>query len=791
MKFSETWLRELIDPPVDANTLADQLTMAGLEVEAVLSCKPLFTDVVVGRVVKMQPHADAGKLKICEVDAGEAGRYTVICGADNVQVGQCYPLVRPGAMLPGGIAVQTTVIRGTESQGMLCSELELGLSENAAGIFELAEDARPGQDLAEYLALDDNLIDISLTPNRGDCLSLWGIAREVAVLNNLHFTAEKPAAVTTEIESARGIRLSAPAACPRYCGRIIEGIDLTKTAPILVRERLRRSGLRSINAVVDLGNYVMLESGQPMHVFDNEKLHGVIDVRYANPGEKLELLDGTVQELNDDTLLICDDSVPVAMAGIMGGLSTAVSLQTRSIFIESAFFHPQAIMGRSRRYGLQTDASYRYERGVDPALCHKALQRLSELIIQVCGGRAGPVSEMVDEEYLPASETILLRRERISRLLGIAVPAGHISRILEQLGFQVNIVQDGWEVRVPSHRFDIGLEADLIEEIARIYGYESIPGNAPVSTMQCRALQPLAALQQQMAQTLLARDYHEAITYSFVNPDRQQQLLGGPHGIRLLNPISSDLSVMRRSLWPGLLEALRYNIHRQQYRVRLFESGQVFTMHNGSEEVPCIAGIISGNIYPEQWGIAKKLCDFYDMKGDVEALLSLSPGLDQLVFQPAQHPALHPGQAAEIVYAERSIGLIGCLHPALQADWDLTDTVCLFELDLSLISVKKHENYRKISKYPTIRRDISIIVGEQTDAIQVIETVKTASSEPLQNLELFDVYQGEGIDSGKKSLALGLTFQRSSSTLTDEEADAAVGGILNSLHEQFGAILRE
>lgn len=791
MKFSESWLREMINVPVTLDQLTEQLTMAGLEVEDVESCQPVFTDVTVARVATARPHPDAEKLTICELDVGSGNMRTVVCGATNVAAGHCYAYAGPGATLPGDFTISKRKIRGVSSEGMLCSEKELGLADNSDGIFQLDESAAPGTLLADYLGLNDSIIELSLTPNRGDCLSVAGIAREVAVLNNQEFSRSAPSMPETAIADKRAIDLQLAEACPRYCGRIIRDINADVPTPIWISERLRRSGIRSINVVVDLTNYVMLEMGQPMHAFDNDTLSGDISIRLARPGEKLVLLDGQEQDLLDNTLLICDDTGPVAMAGVMGGAGTAVSASTSSVFLESAFFSPQSIMGRARQYGLHTDASHRFERGVDPALAPVAMERLSGLLLEICGGKAGPVIEASAEQYLPDSRSVSLRATRISQLLGIDIPAQRVEAIFSQLGFVVTPVSGGWEVGIPSFRFDIAIEADLIEELARIHGYSEIEGCLPAFTMKMGRVEDTLTRDHILLQGLVTLGYREVITYSFVDPALQALLVGEGDGIALLNPISSDMAVMRKSLWPGLVQTLQYNLKRQQTRVRLFESGHIFDGLSGPGERRLLAGICCGKLYSEQWDMVDRLSDFYDIKADICNLMQQSLDITELTFEADDNQALHPGQAASILYKDQQIGTLGRLHPQLQRQLDIQYPVILFELELDEIPAKKALSFTKFSKYPSIRRDLSIIIAEDIPVQAVLKCVQDAESIFLHNLELFDVYQGEGIDLGKKSLALGLTFQRSSSTLTDEEADTAIRGILNALYTQFGAILRE
>ena len=791
MKFSESWLRKIIDIPVSTAVLAEQLTMAGLEVESVTSCSAHLSNILVAKVVKSTTHSDSDKLLICEIEIGGKELKTVVCGADNVKSGSHYPYAGPGASLPGGLLIKERVIKGVRSEGMLCSEKELGLGESASGIFELDDDAKPGMDIKDFLDLNDNIIELSLTPNRGDCLSINGIAREVAVLNNQQLNLESGHPISNEIPDERKIKINSSEACPRYCGRVISGINAELTAPVWIKERLRRADIRSINVVVDLTNYVMLESGQPMHAFDNDRLKGNISIRFAKAKESITLLDGQHYDLTDNTLVIADGSGAIAMAGIMGGESTAVSATTKTIFLESAFFTPLSIMGRARQYGLHTDASHRFERGVDPELAVPALEKITRLLISICGGEPGPVIHTSIDKYLPVPKSVILRSSRITRVLGETIPDKRISEILQRLGFSVTQNEDEWLVTIPTSRFDISVEADLIEEIARINGYQDIRSEMPHVNTNMGAVNDVNLRNQVMARTLASLGYLEVITYSFVDPVVQSMMLEKTTDIALMNPISSDMGVMRKSLWPGLIQVLCNNIKRQQQRIRLFEAGNVFIASDNPPERYLFSGLIYGNIFPEQWDIETRLSDFYDLKSDVEAILQPFLEVRELHYRVATNIALHPQQSSEISYNNQKIGVIGAIHPTILRKLDIFVPAYLFELNMSAISSKKGIFYTKFSKYPSIRRDISIVIDEKIPVYDVMNCIKMAQSELLHNLELFDVYQGEGIDLGKKSLALGLTFQRSSSTLTDEEADIAIRNILNLLKKQFGATLRE
>jgi len=789
MKFSENWLREFVDPPVGTEELAEQLTMAGLEVEAVIPCRPAFSGVVAARVVHLAAHPDADNLRLCRVDSGGGQEVDVVCGAGNVRAGGVYPLARPGARLPDGRHIQAVAVRGVRSEGMLCSAAELGLSDDAAGLLELETASVAGRDVAECLELDDHAIELSLTPNRGDCLCLTGIAREVAVLNGSRFSPRGARPVAAVAADRREIELEAEAACPRYAGRIIRDVDAARPTPLWLRERLRRSDIRSVNVVVDITNYVMLELGQPMHAFDSDTLEGDIRVRFAREKERLTLLDGSEQTLAADTLVIADAGGAVAMAGVMGGQHSAVGEGTRNLFLESAWFEPGVIMGRARRYGLHTDASHRFERGVDPTLQVLAVERATSLILSICGGRPGPVVDELRQDRLPAPREVSLRAAEVSRRLGTPVEPARCWKILRALGFSVSGRGAVRPVRVPPYRFDVTLEADLIEEIARIHGYRNIPSELPRARLHMPAGSGGLASLRPLLAALTERGYFEAITYSFVDPEYQRQLLGVEQAAALLNPISADLAVMRRSLWPGLLQALQYNLKRQQQRIRLFERGRVY---RETGEYPVLAGLIYGNRFQEQWAIESNYSDFYDMKGDVENLLRLVAGPRAAVdFKPVQHPALHAGQAAAVMVNNEEIGCLGALHPRHLRALDIPRPTYLFELEMSRIPSKKQVKYTNLSKYPSVRRDLSVLVDETIAVGALLQHMKSLAGDYLINLQLFDLYRGEGIDLGKKSLTLGLTFQRSSSTLTDEEVDSLMALILNSLKEKFGATLRE
>ena len=700
-----------------------------------------------------------------------------------------YALAPVGAALADGTVIKSARIKGVESAGMLCSGWELGLNDDAGSLMELDPGIAPGSPLNDVLGLDDKVIELSLTPNRGDCLSIAGIARETGVLYRHDISEPDFQAVPDVTGNSRAIFLDAPEACPRYAGRIIEGIDIHAHTPAWMSEKLRRCGVRSINVVVDITNYVMLELGQPMHAFDHDLLSGDIHVRYAGPGEPLALLDETSRTLNPRSLVIADDTKVVALAGIMGGLETAVTDNTRNVFLESAFFTPAVILGRAREYGLHTDSSHRFERGVDYELQVPAIERASALILELCGGKPGPVIVASRQEHLPGRPPVRLRHERLTQMLGLAVDREDVSEILRRLELDVYEADGGWEVSAPSFRFDIATEADLIEEIIRIHGYDKVP-IAPLKSARIHTMDN-AATPTDLRQGLQQRGYQEVITYSFVEREQQRRILGRDDAIPLLNPISSELGVMRQTLLVSLLSTLQYNLKRQQQRVRIFESGRIFQNDDGISQEPVIAGLSYGNLYPEQWDIKEITCDFFDIKGDIEALFRVLGPEIRPEYRVIQHPTLHPGRSAEITLDNQSIGILGAVHPGILKDLDIVQTVYVFELNLTAFSKKITPRYRKLSKFPSIRRDLSIVLDRRISAAEVLKCVRSSASVLLENLELFDLYMGEGIDIEKKSLALGLTFQGTSSTLIDKEVDDLVRSILHALQSQFGATLRE
>jgi len=792
MRFSEAWLREWVNPDVDTETLADQLSMSGLEVEAVEPAAPAFSGVSIGQVRSVEPHPDAKKLRICLVDLGKSEPLQIICGADNVAEGMRVPVATVGARLPGDFKIKRAKLRGVESFGMICSAAELGLAESSDGIMPLPPDAPIGTDFRDYLALDDRCIELDLTPDRSDCLSLAGVAREVGVINRspLHIPAVEP--VSPQIDDRFATALDAPHACPRYLCRIIRGIDPRAETPLWMQERLRRSGVRAISPVVDVTNYVLLEFGQPMHGFDLAKLDGGIRVRMAEAGERLALLNGEEIELRGDTLVIADESKPVALAGIMGGSATGVEEDTRDILLESAFFAPESISGMARSYGLHTDSSHRFERGVDPQLQAKAMERATGLLSGIVGGEPGPIVEAASEAHLPSPSRLRLRRERIRRVLGLDLDEADIEDILVRLGMRLDRVEEGWDVSSPSSRFDLVHEVDLIAEIGRIYGYTNIPTSHAAASAATKAPRETAFDLDRAKLVLVDRGYNEVITYSFVSPELQQKIEPDRPPLSLSNPLSAELSVMRTSLWPGLLQTARTNFARQQERIRIFETGLRFQQKKeGLHQDRMFAGLVVGSTDPEQWDQSQRAADFYDAKADLEAVLALTGAVERFRFVAAEHPALHPGQTACIACNGRIVGLLGMLHPALAADMDIAGDAYLFELEIDALEDGALPAFSPISKFPAIRRDLAIVVDAQLPYQRVKDCVGSAVPDLLRDMLLFDVYQGEKIDSARKSLALGLILQASSQTLTEQDVERAMDRVLQRLDTELGARLRD
>lgn len=792
MQFSEQWLREWVDPPVDTTQLAAQLTMAGLEVDDVVAAAPEFTGVVVGHVVSTTPHPNADRLTVCNVDVGNNEILDIVCGADNVRADLKVAVVQVGGRLVGDVNIKKTKLRGVVSHGMICSERELGLADqDKGGIVELPSDAPVGVDFREYLQLNDHCIDIDLTPNRGDCASVRGIVRELVAINKIKSKALKIAAQRATIKDIFPVKLVAKKRCPHYVGRVIRNINANAETPMWMQERLRRSGLRSIHPVVDITNYVMVELGQPLHAFDLAKLDKGITVRLAQHGEKITLIDGQEVELTDNTLVIADEKQPQAIAGIMGGKNSAVDDNTQHLFLESAFFTPADITLSARHYGMQTDSSYRFARGVDYELQALAIERTTALLLEIVGGETGPLIEKSSPADLPVAPRITLRRDQIKRLLGIALDDSDVKTILTSLGMTVKSVTAGWEVTPPSYRFDLALEADLIEELARLYGYNKIPARCMVGEYQIPAHTEVQIPVPHVLRSLVDRGYHEAITYSFVDSKLQRLIDPETKTITLVNPIASDMDTMRTSLWPGLLKTLQYNQNRQIQRVRLFELGMCFSKQGDDWcQVTKLGGLASGNTHTLQWAEAERLIDFFDVKGDVTTLLDLTRRGHEFRWVAATHPALHPGQSAALYDRGQQIGWVGSLHPDIAAQLGLNLPTMLFELEFRAIDSVAMPVYRPISKYPAVRRDIAIVVDREVAAETLQQKIVESAGQLLIAAQIFDIYAGEGIESGKKSVALGLTFQDPSRTLIDDEINQVIDRVVAVLEHEFDAKLR-
>jgi phenylalanyl-tRNA synthetase beta chain len=783
------WLREWT--AVDAaDALATTLTSVGLEVESVTPAAPPFVNVVVATVASLEQHPNAEKLKVCQVDDGQ-GRHTVVCGAPNVAVGLKVPFARLGAELPGGQRIAAAELRGIASAGMLCSARELGLSDDAAGLLVLEPDAPLGVDVREYLRLDDAVLEINVTPNRGDCFSVLGIAREAAARSGAAVRRAEPPAVPAAHGDAFDVELNAGARCPRFAARIVHNIAPNRRSPLWLRERLRRAGLRAIHPIVDVTNYVMLELGQPLHAYDLAKVEGRLEARLANGGELLVLLDGTRIELADDVLVIADARGAVALAGIMGGESTAVDAATTDIVLESAYFAPQAVAGRARRYGLHTDASLRFERGVDPTGQVRAIERATELLAEICGGDAGPLTVVERAAELPKRSAIALRGARLRALLGSDIADAAIERTLRSLDMDVAGGGGEWRVTPPAFRFDVAIEEDLVEEVGRIVGYDDIPPTPGITPDRLGAAAESRVAPVRLADLLVARGYSEVITYSFVDAKIAADVVGSADAVALANPIASDMAVLRPSLWPGLIAAAAENLSHQRPRLKLFEIGRQFAADGTAvRETPVVAGLVLGARRPEHWEGQGAAADFFDVKGDVETLLATTGRQDAIAFEAAEHPALSPGQTARLRMGEQTIGWIGALHPRLQqAHLDKKRGAIVFSLLVEAFTAEIPA-FRAYSRFPSIRRDLALVVDEDTSAAAIVDAARAAAGERLQNVVLFDVYRGEGVDSSRKSIGLGLILQDISRTLTDADADETVAAVALRLERELGAKIR-
>ncbi|ELM6648616.1 TPA: phenylalanine--tRNA ligase subunit beta [Vibrio vulnificus] len=795
MKFSESWLREWVNPAVTTDELTHQITMAGLEVDDVLPVAGTFNGVKVGHVVECGQHPDADKLRVTKVDVGEEELLDIVCGAANCRQGLKVAVATVGAVLPGDFKIKKAKLRGQPSHGMLCSFTELGIDVESDGIMELAIDAPIGMDFRDFLALNDVTVDVDLTSNRADCFSIRGMAREVGVLNRADVTEPSVAPVAPSIDDTVAIEVKAPAACPRYLGRVVKNVNVQAKTPLWMQEKLRRCGIRSIDPVVDITNFVLLEQGQPMHAFDLAKIDGGIVVRLAEQGEKITLLDGSEAELNADTLVVADHNKALAIAGIFGGEESGVTSETKDVLLECAFFAPDHIRGRARSYGLHTDSSMRFERGVDYALQASAMERATALLVEICGGEVAPVVAVESEAELPKPNKVALRRTKLDNLLGHHIADSDVVEILERLGMTVETTAEGWVAVAPTWRFDIAIEQDLVEEVGRIYGYDNIPNQNPAAALKMHDHQEANIPLKRVRDLLVDRGYHEAITYSFVEPEQQKLVVPGVDALILPNPISAEMSAMRLGLIQGLLNTVVHNQKRQQPRVRLFEYGLRFipceTAENGMRQEPMLAGVIAGTRSEEHWNIDTNTVDFFDLKGDVEAILELSANDKAYSFVAAKHPALHPGQSAAIVVDGKEIGVIGTIHPELERKFGLNGRTIVFEIEWSAINRKVIPEAVALSKFPANRRDIAVVVDEAVASGDIVNACLEVGGEFLKAAKLFDVYVGKGVEEGKKSLAIALTLQSNERTLEDADIAGAVDAIVAHVSEKFGASLRD
>ena len=799
MKISEKWLREWVKLDATTEEIERQLIMSGTELDGIYPVASAFSNVVVGQIKTIEPHPDADRLRVCQVDVADDRLLQIVTNA-SVEMDQKVPVAKIGAKLPEAdgkiFKIKKSKLRGVLSEGMFCGSETLGMGDAEEGLLPIPSDAALGTDLRELLELDDVVLDLDSTPNRADLLCVAGVARELGVIMQAPVNEITFEAVDISIEDTFPVKISADDLCQRYTGRIIRDVNTQAETPQWMVEKLRRSDIRSLSPVVDITNYVMLELGQPMHGFDFEKLEGGIEVRRAKEGEKLTLLDGKEATLRADTLVIADEKKALALAGIMGGADSAVSETTRDIYLESAYFVPEKIMGKARSYGLHTDSSHRFERGVSPDLQIKAMQRATQLIIELCGGKAGEISDISTNNKLQTRHTIAFERRSIQRHLGIEVKDSRVEDIMTRLGCTIESTATGWSITPPIFRFDLATQEDIVEEIARIYGYDNIPS-------RLRPLVPLIVPKQEteveedtLRHLLVNRGYREAITYSFVPPEMETLLNPLHQKIKLANPISEELSTMRSTLWSGLLPVIEKNLKRQQNRVRLFETGLSFTNTNeGMLQRKKMAGAITGSLYPESWDESPQLVDFYDIKGDVEALLEES-NATHYYFEAIEHPALHPGQSAEIISYDETgnkevIGYLGALHPSIEKKLGLNQAVFLFELDIDRIQQKKLPNYSSLSPYPSIRRDIAVVVDEKISFNEIAILLEKTGIEQLIDYTLFDVYIGAGIAKGQKSLALGLIFQDFSRTLQEQDITRYIETITNALKMETGASLRQ
>jgi phenylalanyl-tRNA synthetase beta chain len=784
MRVSESWLRTFVDPPIGTAALAERLTMAGLEVEGNEPAAPPFTGVVVARILAVAPHPNADRLRLCTVDAGGAA-LSIVCGAPNAAAGMTVPCALEGAKLPGGLAIRRAAVRGVESHGMLCSAKELGLSEDAGGLLALDDALRPGTDLREALALDDAILTLKLTPNRADCLSMLGVARDVAAITGAKLSAPDTSPVMPASREHREVRVEEPTACPRFGGRTIEGIDASRPTPAWMRSRLERAGIRSISAVVDVTNYVMLELGQPMHAYDARHLDGALVVRFARPGEELVLLNGDVLKLDADLLLVCDERKPLGLAGIMGGEHSGIATDTTTVYLEAAYWDPAVIQGKMRRLGFQSDAGYRFERGVDPELGPAAIERATALIIAICGGRAGPRTDV--KATLPPRDPVHVRSARIAKLLGVPVAPDDAASVFARLGFAARRHGDDFDVTPPSWRFDLAIEEDFVEEVARVRGYDAIPATPGAHVQHMPARPESKRTSFTLRRALAARDWQEVVTFGFVSSEVERALDPASTPVLVQNPIAAQLDVMRTTLLPGLIEVLRTNASRREPRVRIFELGRVFRRAGGAIDQPLrLGGLAWGSALPEQWGATIRPVDLHDVKGDLAAIAAPLA----LETAAAPHPALHPGRSAAVMVGERSIGWLGELHPRLVRRFELASPPVAFEIDLDALLARPVPAGRPVSRQPVVRRDLALVVDEAVPVAALIAAMGRAKAPFVVAIRPFDLFRGPGLPGGRKSVAILVLMQDTARTLTDAEIEGAVEALAAAAHRELGATLR-
>ena len=791
MRFSERWLRSYVDPPLSTVALAEKLTMAGLEVEEIGPVAPPFSRVVVGRIESIAPHPNADRLRVCSVDVGANEQLQIVCGAPNAAVGMRAPCALEGAVLPGGMTIGRQAMRGVESRGMLCSARELGLSDDASGLLRLDEGLAPGADVRQALALDDNLLTLKLTPNRADCLSIVGVAREVAAIIGAPLSPPEAVSVPVASDATRALHVEDSVACPRFAARVIDGIDAKAPTPAWMKQRLERSGIRAISAVVDITNYVMLELGQPLHAYDDRLLEGSIVVRFARDGEKLTLLNGQVLTLEADMLLVCDEKKPLGLAGIMGGEHSGIADDTTRVYLEGAFWNPLVIQGKMKRLGFVSDAGYRFERGVDFAGCAHAVDRAAQLILAICGGKAGPLTDRIGA--LPSRDPVRVRPVRVNRLLGVAIDDATITDTFERL--RLDYAKDGADfvVMPPSYRFDLAIEEDFVEEVVRLYGYDRIPAKPAPHTPRMLGSAEAHRTATAVKRALVGRDWQEVITFTFVSSAVETLLETGiTHPkrapIRVLNPIAAQMDVMRTTLLPGLLESLRTNVSRKAPRVRIFEVGRVFRHADPGYSQPLrVGGLAYGDAQNAQWGSPARRVDIFDVKADIEALAAprrVTTAADPL-------PWLHPGKSARVLIDGTPCGFLGELHPRLIPHFELAFAPVVFELDLEALLAGSLPVARPVSKFQPVRRDIAIVVDEAVSAQAILDVLDAAKPPYVERIEPFDLYRGPPLPTGKKSLAILVLMQDTERTLTDADIDAAMSVLLAALRDRLGATLRE